>query len=384
MRRGYRRLVCGGDRFVSRRHRRLVRRRRLMRRGYRRLVRVGDRRRLEGGRLMRRRHGRLIRRRRLVSRRHGRLVRRRRLVWGLGDRGRLEVGRCGRFGGRGQILRRHGRCARLELGPAGQAPPERDDLLGRRLPAPRSEQELLGEGPQVHRVGLAPRQRVAGQRQRGARRQQGVGLHGGHSGAGRVERPELLPAHGGLQELCRDAAQRVPGPAEVVGPHRNDHRRLIGVRTAGGPADDLSVGDHALGQRVALAQRLRAHGGRLPQRLLRPVLGRRLIRRDDDPRVLVAEGLVEYGGTLAVPGLGGLAVLARHRDVRHAGLVTGAVTPPRPLEHGQHQESEPGAPGEQEDQRDDVDDVAGRVCPVVDAGAGLGPVRRQGRLGRAE
>ena len=274
-----------------------------------------------------------------------------------------------------------GRRAGFELGSAGQSPPERDDLLGRGLPAPRSEQELLGEGPQVHRVRLAPGQRVAGQCQRGARRQQGVGLHEGHSGAGHVERPELLPAHGRLQELRRDAAQRVAGPGEVVGPHRDDHRRLVGVRAAGGPADDLGVGDHAVGRLVTLVQRLR---GRLPQGLLRPFLGRRLVGRHDDPRVLVAEGLVEYGGTLAVPGLARLVFLARRRDVRHAGLVTGTVVPSIPLEHGHHQESEAGGPGEQEDQRHDVDHVAGRVCTVVDAGAGLGPIRRQSQLGRPE
>ena len=62
-------------------------------------------------------------------------------------------------------------------------------------------------------------------------------------------------------------------------------------------------------------------------------------------------------------------------------LVVGAVVL---LEDARQQEPEAGGPGERQNPRDDVDDVAGRVRSVVDAGAGVGPLRRQGQLGRAE
>ena len=62
-------------------------------------------------------------------------------------------------------------------------------------------------------------------------------------------------------------------------------------------------------------------------------------------------------------------------------LVLGAVVL---LEDAHQQEPETGAPSEHQDHRHDVDDSAGRERPVVDAGAGVGPIRRQGQLGRAE
>ena len=62
-------------------------------------------------------------------------------------------------------------------------------------------------------------------------------------------------------------------------------------------------------------------------------------------------------------------------------LVVGAVVL---LEDARQQEPEAGGPGEHQNPRDDVDDVAGRERSVVDAGAGVGPLRRQGQLGRAE
>ena len=292
------------------------------------------------------------------------------------------------------MLRLEGGCPGVELGTSAEAPPERDDLLGRRLPAPRGEQKLLGQRPQVHRVGLAPRQGVARQGQRSAHRQQGVGSHRGHTGAGCVERPELLPARRCLQELRRDAPQRVFGPGEVVGPHGNDHWRLVRGRGAGVPgrpgiADDLGVGHHGRGRRIRRPHPVRFAGlsggcGLLPERVLRLLVGSHLIGRDHDPRVLVAERLVEYGRALAVPGLVGIAVGLRARDVcggRDVQLLVGAPISPT---HDHHQEPEAGDPGEQQEPRDDVHDVAGRIRPVVDAGAGVGPVRRQGQLGRAE
>ena len=169
---------------------------------------------------------------------------------------------CGRFcdGGRGQLLRLDGGCSGLELGPAGQAPPERDDLLGGGLAAPRGEQELLGQGPQVHRVGLAPGQRVARQRQRGADRQQAVGAHGGHAGARGVEGAELLPAPRRLQELCRDAAQGVLGPAEVVGPDRNDHGVLVRGRGACAACHPRVAGDPGAADHLGVSDQLLGHG----------------------------------------------------------------------------------------------------------------------------
>ena len=336
--------------------------------------------------------------------------------FGLVGRGRFggfgldERFGCGRFcgGGRGQLLHLDGGRSGLELGTAGEASPERDDLLGRRFPAPGGEQELLGEGPQVHRVGPAPGQRVARQRQRGADRQQAVGARGGHAGAGGVEGAEFLPAHRRVQELCRDAPQGVPGPGEVVGPHRNDHGGLVRGRDAcaaclvagdPGAADHLGVRDrllgHGLGRRHPEGRigaegllGLSGDGGRLPHCVPGLVLGHDVLGHDD-PRVLVAERLVEYGGTLAVPGLLGLADGIGHGHVeavrgvhgRDGGPAGGVLTPSA---HDRHQEPEAGGPREQHEPRDDVHDVAGRVGPVADAGAGVGPVRRQGQLGRAE
>ena len=313
---------------------------------------------------------------------------------GLGGNG--FGGRCGH--GRGEMLDRDGRRPGLELGAAGQTPPERDDLLGHRLAAPRGVQELLGQRPQVDGVGLAPRQRVARQRQRGADRKQAVGSHGGDPGAGRVERSELLPPRGRLQELRRDAAQRVLGPGEVVGPHRNDHGRLVGV-LAPGLADDLAVGDGVLGRRLGRRRHsarlvVRGHGVRLPQRVRGPVVGQRvvvgpgIVGGHDDPRVVVGERLFEDGGALAVPGILGLAAVVGHTDAGPAGRLVGgalvALPAQAPPTHALHHDPDGRDPDQQDNRRGDVDHPPGRECPVGDAGAGLGPLRRRGQLGPAE
>ena len=314
---------------------------------------------------------------------------------------------------------RSGGCAGLELRAAGQPPPERGDLLRRRLPAPRSEQELLGEGPQVHRVGLAPRQGVARQCERGTERELGVGPRCGDPGAGGIERPQLLPASRRLQELRRDAAQGVLGPGEVVGPDWNDHGRLVRGR-AGGMADDLGVGHHGLVRHgvghhglvhAVVCQHLMSDaavcGGRVrtPHRVERCVIGR------CDPQVVVAELLAEGRVTLAGPGLvgfdaggesdGGVAFEAGVEFVVGVGFDAGvesevgvgleavvgvgaAADGPVAIQQARHEQPQAAAPGEQENYRSDVDDRTGRVCAVVDAGARFGPIRRQRQVGRAE
>ena len=153
-------------------------------------------------------------------------------------------------------------------------------------------------------------------------------------------------------------------------------------------ADYLSVGDHVLGRRVRRQHPERVsgvsgHRGWLPQGVSWPVVGCYVVGRHDDSWVLVTERLVEDRWPLAVPGLVGLAADACDRDV---GLVVDALVVDAlvPLEEARQQEPEAGDPGEHEDPRDDVDDVAGRERSVVDAGAGVGPLRRQGQLGRAE
>ncbi len=325
------------------------------------------------------------------------------------------------------MLGQDGRRPGLELGAAGQAPPERDDLLGHRFAAPCGEQELLGQRPQVDGVGLAPGQRIARQRQRGADREQGVGPHRGDAGAGRVERSELLPPRGRLQELRRNAAQRVLGPGEVVGPHRNDHGRFVGFPVLG-PVDDLPVGDGVLGRRLRCG-----HGVGPPQRVRGPVAGQHVAGQyvaagqhvaghyvagqhvaghyvvgqhvvgqhvvgHYDPRIVVGERPVEYRGALAVPGLFGLAVVVGEAGARTGRRPAGGtlVLPPAqapparalparaPPTHARHHEPHRGDPGHHDNGRDGVDHPPGRERPVGDAGAGLGPLRRPRRLGRAE
>ena len=127
------------------------------------------------------------------------------------------------------------------------------------------------------------------------------------------------------------------------------------------------------------------HGTVLRAGVRRVLVRRHVVGRHDDSRVLVAEGLVEQGAGLAVPGLVGIGAglmvavaVARDREV---GGVAAAPVPP---EDAGHQEPQAGDPSEQHDPGDGVDDVAGRERPVVDAGPGVGPVRRQGQLGQAE
>ena len=272
----------------------------------------------------------------------------------------------------------------LELRATGEPPPERDYLLRRRLPTPRREQELLGEGPQVNRVWLAPGKGVARQRERGARREQRVGPRAGDSGARSVERPELLPTSGRLQELRRDAAESVLGPGEVVRAHRHDHGWLSRGR-ADGTADDLGVGDHVVAHRVLRQHPGHGAGARRPHRVLGLFVARRhVIGRHDDPREVVAELLVEYRGTLAVPGLAGLAVSVLALGDCLGRLVCLVARAHVSLEEFRHQQPDAGDPGEEEDSRDDVDDVARRECPVIDARARVGPLRRPGQLRCAE
>ena len=282
----------------------------------------------------------------------------RRYGWGRWFRGDLGLGNrfCGDCG-RVQMQQPLGHGPGVELRATGEPPPERDYLLRRRLPTPRREQELLGEGPQVNRVWLAPGKGVARQRERGACREQRVGPHAGDSGARSVERPELLPTSGRLQELRRDAAESVLGPGEVVGAHRHDHGWLIRGR-AGGTADDLGVGDHVVAHRVLRQHPGQAapacgHGARPPHRVLGLfVAGRHVIGRHDDPREVVAELLVENRGNLAVPGLAGLAVdvvalgdcLVGDCLVRLVCLVARAHVS---LEEFRHQQPDAGDPGEE-------------------------------------
>ena len=319
--------------------------------------------------------------------------------WWRGDRLAGELGHS-------QVLRLEG-LPGPELGAAGQPSPERDDLLGRRLPAPRREQELLGEGPQVDRVGFAPGQGVARQCERGTEREHGVGPRGGDARAGDIEGPQFLPAPRRLQELRRDAAQRVLGPGEVVGPHRDDHGRLVRGR-ARGMADDLGVGHRVLGHcalrhrvlrrrvlkgrvlrdcvpgRLALEHRVPRHGVRSQSFEMAVVVIDDRARRTRGLEQFVVGDVGGHRGNSQV-FVTGLPVESRGLDVAPVDQTGFLVAGGRAtLTQVRHQQPQAAQPGEQEDHRDDVDDGAGRVGPVADVGAGFGPFRWQGQFGCAE
>ena len=148
--------------------------------------------------------------------------------------------------------------AALGQRPDGEAAPERHDLIGGRLAPPSGVQEGLRQRPQMHRVGRAPRQRIARQCQRDARVQQRVGACVGHTGVCGVDGPQLLPALGSIQELRGHAAQRVVRTRQVVAAHRqNRGTALRRIREGVGRVDIGACGDLDLPAAIDLVAAVR-------------------------------------------------------------------------------------------------------------------------------
>ena len=358
--------------------------------------------------------------------------------------GRRLVGRSGPLGrgsaGRGQRRRRAGNLAQIaegvlvDLHAQGQALPERDHLRRRRLPTPGREQEPLGQGPQIDRVGLAPGHGVAGQHERAALGDQVVGAEAGYARIGGVEGPDLFPAARRVEELGGHAAERVGGAGDVVGPYRHDLRRLAhggdpglaghrrhGVIGAGRHGARAHRGCRGCGARrggrqgeaaVGFGRTARDRPARNARRLARHPRAARLGAARDPGRLGAAglgaaggfdplhvdDGLGEQRGALAVPGLlgvvlglllafPGLPPLARVLLVRgrlSAGLArTGLMALHAVGDRGGEQRQ--GAdPGQDQDQEDEVEGEPSRQRPVVDEGLGVGPLGGQFEPGRAQ
>ena len=173
------------------------------------------------------------------------------LLLGRGDRRHLE---CRRQVNRRLDARQFGAdLARLGRTAGSKASPERDHLLGGGFAAPRCVQERLRERPQVHRVGAAPRERLAWQRNGRALGEQLVGATLGYAGHRRVDRAKLRPTLRRIEELSRDAAQRVVGACQVVAANGNDRRRTGGRCRGRGLADC----HHVTTRRIDIRRRFR-------------------------------------------------------------------------------------------------------------------------------
>ena len=334
--------------------------------------------------------------------------------------GRGVVGR--RFDGRGQRRRRAADLAQVaevvlvDLHAQGQALPKRDHLRRGRLPTPGREQETLGQGPQVDRVGLAPGHGVSGQHQRAALGYQVVRAEAGYARVGGVEGSDLLPASGRVEELGGDAAERVGRPGDVVGPYRHDLGRLLqgghpGLldRRRHGLLDArrgrVCVRRHHRVPGVGRANTRRRHRGMFGARRRagqgvaavgfgRPAgLGGRLglARRLD--RLDVGDGLGEQGRALSVPGLGGLGFVFARRALLpapapgvfgRARFARAGFTPLQAVHDGGDEQRQGADPGHGQDQDDEVEGEASRQRTVVHQVLDVGPSGRRLEPGRAQ